>query len=235
MSDFDTRLKDKLEHLDGAIPEPAAPDLGAARALASRRRGRFRRLVPALAAAALLIGAGAVGAETILYPDNPEPELEAALAQAWSGADCMSPSDAEVAAQAALAQVGKTGWQVVARPSVGQGTGCTFAALISTTHEVILLGGAGRELSDALATLRSELFEQCLDRDGAVALVSSVVNSHGVTDFDIVTNPLGMGPAIPLDQVDAYIAHFKEGCFMWGAMGWNEAGKPQFHLAWPWP
>jgi len=235
MNDFDTRLKAKLEHLDGAIPEPAAPDLAAARAQAARRRGRFRRLVPALAAAALLIGAGAVGANRVLYPDNPEPELEAALAQAWAVEDCMSPDDARAAAQAALDSLGYADWTVATRPSVGTGTGCTFTAVMSGYHEVILLGGAGRELADALGAVRSELFEQCLDRDEAVALVSSVVISHGVTDFDIVTNPLGMGPAIPLDQADAYIAHFKEGCFMWGGMGWNEAGKPQFYVAWPWP
>ena len=235
MTDFDTRLKNRLEHLDGAIPEPAAPDLGAARALASRGRSRFRRLVPALAAAALLIGAGAVGAETILYPDNPEPELEAALAQAWAGVDCMSPDDAHAAAQAALDSLGYADWTVATRPSVGTGTGCTFAVAIAGTHEVVLLGGAGRSLSDALQTLQNELFEHCLDRDGAVALVSSVVVSHGVTDFDVVTNPLGGGPAIPLDKADAYIAHFEQGCFMWGGMGWNEAGKPQFYVAWPWP
>ena len=146
-----------------------------------------------------------------------------------------SPDDARAAAQAALDNVGYVDWTVAARPSVGQGTGCTFAVVFAGTHEVVLLGGAGRELSDALQTLQNELFEHCLDRDDAVALVSSVVVSHGVTEFDILANPLGGGPVLPIDQADAYIAHFKEGCYMYGGMGWDAAGKPQFQVAWPWP
>ncbi|HEU0234972.1 MAG TPA: hypothetical protein VFR14_00885 [Candidatus Limnocylindrales bacterium] len=236
MTDFDTRLRIRLEHLDGAIPEPAAWDPAAARAAGARQRGRFRRVVPALAAAILLIGAGAVGAGRVIYPDNPEPELEAALARAWSGVDCMSPEAAKAATRSALDDLGKADWAVVARPGVGQGTGCTAPLVIPPTHEVILLGVAGRELSDALAALRVETFERCLTRIEARSALSSVLAAHGVTNYDIHDGPellYGTG-SVPIDQAAAYTAHARQ-CYLFAGTGSDANGKPWFRLWGPWP
>ena len=113
MNDFETRLRAKLEHLDAAVLAVDPLDFATAR---PRKRSRMRRLVALLAAAVLLIGAGAVGAEQLLNPDALEPELEAALAEAWAGVDCMSPDDAQAAAQAALDSLGKADWTVAVRP-----------------------------------------------------------------------------------------------------------------------
>jgi hypothetical protein len=235
MTDFDTRLTTRLERLDGEIPEPAVPDLGAART-ATRQRRRFRRVVPALAVAVLLIGAGAVGAGRVLYPDNPEPELDAALHAAWSGVDCMSPDDAYAAARAALDGLGKTDWAVVARPGVGEGTGCTAPIVISATHEVILLGIAGEALSEALAALKIETFEQCLTRIEARNALSSVLAAYGVTNYDIHDGPellYGKG-SVPTKQAAAYTEHAKH-CYLLAGTGWDENGKPWFRLWGPWP
>ena len=235
MTDFNTRLTARLERLDAAIPTPTALDLATARS-AARGRGRFRRFVPLLVAATLLIGAGAVGAGRILYPDNPEPELEAALAKAWSGVDCMSPDAATAAVRRALDALGKADWAVDVRPGVGQGTGCTFPIVIPPTHEVALIGGAGRELSDALAAFGVETFERCLTRIEARTALSSVLATHGVTNYDINDGPellYGTG-GVPIDKAAEYIEHAKH-CYLFGGTGWDENGKPWFRLWGPWP
>jgi hypothetical protein len=191
--------------------------------------------VPVLAAALLLIGAGAVGAGRILYPDNPEPELEAALARAWSGVGCMSPDDGAAVARATLDGLGKADWAVLVRPGV-QGTGCTAPMVNSATHEVVLLAAAGQALSDAMGALGVELFEQCLTRIEARSALSSVLAAHGVTNYDIHDGPellYGTG-AVPIDKAGAYIEHAKH-CYLYGGMGWDANGKPWFRLWGPWP
>jgi hypothetical protein len=233
MSDFDTRLQTKLEHLDAALPKAAAPNIAAAR-IQARKRGRLRRLVPVLAAAAVLLGGGAVGAQRLLNPDNPEPELEAALGEAWAGVDCMSPDDAQASAQAALDSLGKADWTVALRPGVGGGTGCTFPGVIAPLHEVALFPGAGEELSGALAAVQVELFEQCLNRSEATNLLSSVLVAHGVTDFEIHSEPWGPSGYGPIDQIEEYLEHGTR-CFMYGGTGHSENGKPQYYLWGPWP
>lgn len=235
MTDFDLRLSMSLERLDAAIPAVTSPDFLALRAQ-SRRRRRPRRIVPALVAAALLIGAGGVAADRVFYPDNPEPELEAALANAWAGEECVLKDDAAARAQAALDGLGKSDWQVIARPGAGQGTGCTFPAVIATTHEVILIGGAGADLAAALGALQVETFEQCLNRIEARTALSSVLAAHGVTHYDIHDGPellFGTG-SVPIDHAAEYIAHAKH-CWLYGGMGADETGKPWFRLWGPWP
>ena len=67
-----------------------------------------------------------------------------------------------------------------------------------------------------------------------MALVSSMLVSQGVTDFDISADPWGPSGYGPIDEIDAYVAHGKS-CFMYGGMGWDDSGKPQFYLWGPWP
>jgi hypothetical protein len=230
-SDFDARLRARIQHLDAAIPVAPAPVLLPSRQQ-PRRRGR--RLVPLLAAAALLIGAGVVGAQVTLHPDNPEPELEAALGRAWAGVACMSPEDARRAVQAALNELGKADWTIANRPGVGGGTGCTFPGVIAPLHEVALFPGAGAELSAAIETLAQELLDTCLKRSDAMALLSSVLVAHGVTEFDISADPWGPQGG-PMDQIEAYEAHVADGCFVYVGSGGNAEGKPQYYLWGNWP
>jgi hypothetical protein len=230
-SNFEARLQARIQRLDAAIPAAPAPVV-----LPSRRepRRRGRRLVPILAAAALLVGAGVVGAQRILYPDTPEPELEAALGVAWSEVDCMSPADARSAVQAALDELGKADWTIADRPGVGGGTGCTFPGVIVTLHEVALFPGAGAELAGATERLARELLDTCLNRSDAMALLSSVLVAHGVTDFNISADPWGPQGG-PIDQIEAYRAHVAAGCFVYVGSGGNENGKPQYYLWGNWP
>jgi hypothetical protein len=228
-TDFDERLRARIQRLDGAVPAGPPPAITRARA---RKRGR--RLVPILAAAALLVGAGVVGAQVTLHPDNPEPELEAALGKAWAGVACMSPDDARSAVQTALDELGKADWTIADRPGVGGGTGCTFPGVIATLREVALFPGAGAELSAATERLAQELLDRCLNRSDAMALLSSVLVANGVTDFDMSADPWGPQGG-PIDQIEAYKAHVAAGCFVYVGSGHNADGKPQFYLWGNWP
>jgi len=239
--DFDARLQARLERLDAAIPTPSAPvvvagPVGAVAAGRARPRSRRRRLVPLLAAAALLVAATAVTAQRYLYPDEvPEPRLEAALGEVFEAGDgCLSAEEAWLAIQLKLDALGYDDWEIKGRPGRGDGR-CTSAGLLIPEHAVLLFPAAGRDLADALENLSAALVERCLNRADAMALLSSVVVSQGVTDFDLRADPWGPGPQIPLDQADAYMAHAAEGCTMYAGMGWNDGGKPQFYLSGPWP
>ena len=245
-TDFDARLRARLERLNAAIPAPAMPvAVGGPGAVPATSPGsvrarsgshRRRGLVPLLAAAALVVVASAVTAQRYLYPEVPEPRLEAALGEVFAaGGGCLSAAEARPAIQAKLDDLGYAGW-VIERRSGTDTSRCTAAGIDPTVHVVLLLPAAGRDLASALESLSHELgVERCLDRTEAIALLSSVVVSQGVTDFDIRADPWGPGPQVPLDQADAYIAHAGEGCTMYAGMGWNEGGKPQFYLSGPWP
>jgi len=240
--DFDARLQARLERLDAAIPTPAAPvvvagPVGAVAAGRARPRSRRRRLVPLLAAAALLVAVTAVTAQRYLYPDEvPEPRLEAALGEVFEAGDgCLSAAEARPAIQAKLDDLGYAGWVIEGRTGT-DASRCTAAGIDPALHVVLLLPAAGRDLASALESLSHELgVERCLNRTEAMALLSSVVVSQGVTDFDLRADPWGPGPQIPLDQADAYMAHAAEGCTMYAGMGWDEGGRPQFYLSGPWP
>jgi hypothetical protein len=199
----------------------------------SHRRGR---LVPLLAVAALVVAASAVTAQRYLYPEVPEPQLEAALGEVFAaGGGCLSAAEARPAIQAKLDDLGYAGWVIEGQTGTDTSR-CTAAGIDPTVHVVLLLPAAGRDLASALESLGHELgVERCLNRTEAMALLSSVVVSQGVTDFDVRADPWGPGPQLPLDQIDAYEAHAAEGCTMYAGMGWDEGGKPQFYLSGPWP
>jgi hypothetical protein len=234
--DFDARLRARLERLEAAIPSPAPP-AAVARPTAPthlRSRIRRRRLVPLLAAAALLVAASAVMAQRLLYPDTPEPRLEALLGEVFAAGDgCHSAAEARPAIQAKLDELGYTDWDIVARQRADEYP-CVVAGLLVPEHSVLLFPAAGEELADAFEVLAAELLERCLNRTDAMALVSSVLVSHGISDFSVRADPWGPQGG-PIDQIDAYRAHVADGCFVYAGMGRNADGRPDYYLWGPWP
>lgn len=228
--DFDARLRARLEALDAAIPMSPPPVVAPTTA---RPRKRTRRLVPLLAAATLLVAATAVTAERLLYPDTPEPRLEAALGEVFADQNCLSAADARPAIQAKLDALGYADWDIVARPGADTAQ-CTAAGVLVTGHSVLLFPAAGRDLANALESLGAELLDRCLDRTDAMALVSSVLISRGVTDFAVRADPWGPQGG-PIDLIDVYYAHVANGCFVYVGMGWDAGGKPEYYLWGPWP
>ena len=107
MSDFDTQLRARLERLEQAAPvSPWSETATGSSAIRMRGRRPRRRVVVLLAAAALVVFAGAAAADRIIYPDVPEPRLEAAIQAIWAARDCVPPVEARPAVQRQLDELG---------------------------------------------------------------------------------------------------------------------------------
>lgn len=230
---FDARLARRLAALEGAVPAMHPPMRIAARP-AGPARSRRRRLPVLLAAAALLVVAGGVAAERTLYPDSPEPRLEAALAAISKAAGCQSAAVVRPQVEAKLAELGYAGWAVTPRPGADTAA-CVFPGVVSPLHEVALFPGAGQQLADALDGVRQALEDQCLNRSQAFGLVRSVVESVGTErDFTVSADPWGPTGG-PIDKIDFYRQHVAAGCFVYVGLGRDDSGRADFYLWGPWP
>ncbi|MBA3779001.1 MAG: hypothetical protein H0X16_06865 [Chloroflexi bacterium] len=235
MIDFDAHLRERLQRLDDAIPSPLPPEAATderqaelARVRQPRRR-RGRKLVVLLAAAALLVATGAAAAGRLLFPDVPQPALEAALEEVFAASGCITATEATDAIRARLDAMGHGDWEIETRPGT-EHPRCVSAGLISPQHVVVLLPAAGRDVAEALEGVRDELLRQCLGRDEAIQLVSSVLTSLGATDFRVSADPWGPQGA-PMDQLEAYQSHVAAGCYVYSAMGYDADGKA-IHYLW---
>jgi hypothetical protein len=231
---FDRRLAERLVRLDAAIPAMPLPSPAAVR-FADRARTRRRRRLPILlAAAALLATAGLVGAERTLYPDLPEPRLDAALAEITGESGCQSAAEVRPKVEARLAELGYQGWIVAPRPG-SDTAACVFPGVVSPLHEVALFPGAGQQLADALQQVALELEQQCLDRRQAFELVDSTVRSVGTEpDFSIHADPWGPTGG-PIDKIQLYEQHVRDGCFVFVGTGRDGSGHAELYLWGPWP
>jgi hypothetical protein len=236
-SDFDTRLASRLARLEAAVPAAALPTLtGAAVDVLHppvARRRRRRRLSVLLAFAAILATTAAVAAERSLYPDTPEPRLEAALVSIFNASDCLSAGDVTPKIQAQLATLGYQGWVVTPRPGA-ETAKCVGPAVISPLHEVALIPVAGRQLADAIAADAQILEQQCLNRSQAFGLISSTVRSFGTENFTVSADPWGATGG-PIDKIQFYEQHVHDGCFVFVGTGGDESGKTLYYLWGPWP
>jgi len=234
MTDFDEQLRSRLERLDAAVPGPAHPVTdrpnAATGAALSKPRRRGRRAVVLMAAAALLLVTSAVTANRLLFPEEmPHPELEAALADIFADQDCINAAEANGLIRAELDAIGYAGWTIESQ-SGADSARCVGAGVIGAHHVVALFPGTGQALADALEAAGDELLRQCLNREEAIAFLSSVVTAAGETDFTIHADPLGPEGA-PTDQYEAYERHAAEGCYVRVPMvGRDEEGRAMYYL-----
>jgi hypothetical protein len=236
MTDFETRLRTRLERLDAAIPAPRPPSVwavdgrlaGMAPARPARPR-RGRRVVLLLAAAALLTATSVATAQRFLFPDVPQPALEAAVAEVFAQSGCVTATDAKDAIRALLDASGHADWEIESRGGADHAR-CVTAGLLTTEHVVLLLPGAGRDVAEAMAGVAEELMRRCLGKDEATQLVSSVLTSLGETDFSVRADPGGPQGG-PIDQIEAYRSHVAAGCFVYsGGVGRDADGHANYYL-----
>lgn len=222
MSNFDDRLKTRIKRLDAAVPAPRPPaveaaDAGSLRASSrSGRRRRGRTVIVLLAAAALLLGTSVVAAQRFLYPEVPEPVLEAALAQLFGQSDCITETDAVGLIRGRLDALGYADWEIESRTGAAEAR-CVAPGLLTSQHVVMLFPAPGRDVLGALDGVADELMRDCVSRSEAIALVSSVLASLGVSDFSVRADPWGP-QAAPLDQIEAYQSHVAAGCFVYAGI-----------------
>lgn len=232
MTDFDTRLRARLERLDAAIPAPRPLSVSAGDGRLARmtragpaRQRRGRRVI-LLLAAAFLMATSVATAQRFLFADVPQPALEAALEEVFAQSDCVTATDAKDAIRARLDALGYAGWEIESSGAVEHAR-CVAAGLVTTEHLVILLPAAGRDVAEAVAGVREELMRRCLGKDEATQLISSVLTSLGVTDFSVrAAGPQGA----PIGQEEAVRSHVAAGCFVYSGMGWDADGHANYYL-----
>lgn len=217
MIDFDERLRVRLERLDAAIPAARPPSVAVADRRKARPSGKKRgRSVVILLAAVLLLGTSVVTAQRFLYPEVPQPALEAALAEVFAQRDCIAAADAVAAIRPRMDELGYADWEIEERPGAPDAR-CVTAGVLTSHHVVMLFPAPGRDVLVALEEVADELLRQCLGRNDAIELVSSVFTSLGVTDFSVRADPWGP-QAAPIDQIDAYRAHVEAGCYVYAGI-----------------
>src|SRR5688572_517363 len=168
MTDFDTRLRERLERLDAAIPAPRLPSVptpaGRPAAVTRRRSGapRRRRGLIVLAAATLLLAGSVAIAQRVTYPDLPEPALEAALTEVFAGR-CLTATAAIEAIQGKLDALGKADWVIESRPGAAEAS-CVSSFINVPHHAVVLIPGISRKVAVAMEFVADELLRQCLGR-----------------------------------------------------------------------
>jgi hypothetical protein len=236
MTDFEGALALRVQRLDAAIPAPLLPARSGTGALTAKRPSRSRRwrVLLLVAAAALLVAASAATAGKLLYPDVANPGVELALEEAVpGGTSCASVDDATAAIRERLDAHGFTDWTI--RPTAGVGTApCVNTGYLATEHEVLLFAALGQAGADAVHAAADELLANCYGRSDAIALISSVVRSIGVTNFRVAADPWGPQGG-PIDQFEAYKAHVAAGCFVYVSLGYEEGGQSIYYLWGPWP
>ena len=224
MTDFDSRLRERLERLDAAVPEPflPAPSILAA----DRPRPARRRLILLLAAAAVLALASAATASRILFPDVPQPPLDTMLIEVFEGRDCVTAIEARPEIRTRLDALGYADWAIEARPGAEEGR-CVHAGYLTPEHVVILFPFVGVDAVEAIKVVGAELLVRCLNLADARELLSSALISMGIHDFDIRTD----GPhAAPIGEEEAYRARVATGCVLFSAIGGDAAGRPTLYL-----
>ncbi|HEX8026641.1 MAG TPA: hypothetical protein VF484_10575, partial [Candidatus Limnocylindrales bacterium] len=132
------------------------------------------------------------------------------------------------------AELGYAGWVVTLRPGADNAP-CVFPGVVSPLHEVALFPGAGQQLADALDQVRAQLEDSCLNRSQAFGLLRSVVDGVGTEhDYTISADPWGPTGG-PVDKIQFYEQHTRDGCFVYVGMGRDSAGHAQLYLWGPWP
>lgn len=238
MSDFDTRLRARLEHLDAAIPEPKPPSVVPLRRPGVRRR---RQVVILLAATVALLSVSSILTSGEPPPPDPvqvardaadEELIRNDLGPAFGGR-CLAFGEARDLVRQRLDALGFSDWTIAVRNNYAQAR-CLGAAPVGDSHEVLLIPSMGGGVAAALEQVKDGLLQRCLGRDEATAFVRSALNDLGVTDFDVRADPWGPQMA-PIDQVDAYRSHVAAGCFVWSGAQFDQNGRYTYHLWGPWP
>src|SRR6266508_984053 len=186
MSDFDTRLRLRLQRLDAAVP-PARPPSAMGRR--TERPNRRRQLIALFAAALVLLSATSLVAIAIAPPPDPAVQARDAadeqrvLDELGRQTDdaCLSAGAAQALFRQRLDDMGLRNWTVRVDGRVREAR-CVGGAAIGDSHEVLLIPSMGGDAAKALDAASADLMRRCLGRSEAVELIRSTLTRLGVTD-----------------------------------------------------
>lgn len=241
MTDFDKRLRSRLQRLDAAIPVrewrgAGLTDRSPSTPVGGSRAGR-RKVVVLLAAAALLVGVSTVAAVGVLDgQDAPPPEVESAVAEVFGERECVTAAEARPDLRAKLDAAGFAAWPIESRQfrSSGQTVDearCAVPVIIGSA--VALYPGAGADILEALELVADELLTDCFTREQATQLVTAALAAHGVEGWKITSDPTAP-QGVPLDQEQQYREHMENGCVVYAGMPYGAGEVFLSGEGWPW-
>ncbi len=233
MTDFETRLDERFQRLDAAIPEPAPPTAAKVRP----RRFRRRRVILLVAAAAALLAATALA--TVTTPPPPDPAVVARNAadeervRADLGARtenaCLSQQEATLLIRQRLDALGLPNWTIRTDDRTKDAR-CVTGAPSGDSQEVLLIASMGGDVAQALDRIASDLMTQCLSRDAAVSLVRSTLTNLGVTYPNVQVTGIRQ---VPVQSGDAYVHHVQSGCYVYGGAQFDDVGRYTWYISGP--
>jgi len=232
MTDFDARLRDRFQRLDAAIPEPAVPVASQTRRGPNRRR---QGIILVAAAAALLAAASLAVAnqpppDPVVVAKNAADE-ERVLEDLGSRTDnaCLSREQATTMGRERLDALGLSNWTIRVDGRIKEARCVTFG-VSGDTQEVLLVASMGGDVAKALDQIAAKLMATCAPRDDAVSLMRSTLTSLGVTDPKIEVTGIRQ---IPIENGDAYVAHIKGGCYVYGGAQFDDVGRYTWFVSGP--
>lgn len=149
------------------------------------------------------------------------------IAATLAGQTCTRPGAAVPAMMAALEAAGYDDWTV--RPgSAVKDAACVTATIHPEKREVILIPALRPEVRTVTDSLTEDLYTRCLDREAAVAVVTSALRGVGEEEFEIRTN----GPVTaPIDRREEIFAHVAAGCWIYAGTGWTPEGTRLYYVS----
>lgn len=201
---------------------PKAPPMG--RGHLAGARGYVAFLAALLAIVSLLFLARYSG--PIPASDDDVAEVQEVIGATVSADRCTTPTEASSTMRAALGAARYSDWTIRAGRDLVAGA-CVTATIDGSTREVVLIPALRPEVRSALQRVTEALYQQCLDRDAAVAYVTSRLRELGEQGFEIRTD----GPVTaPVDRRDEVFGHVEQGCWIYAGTGWTEEGKRLYYV-----
>jgi hypothetical protein len=154
-------------------------------------------------------------------------QVRTVIAATLARQSCTSPAAAVPAMRSALDAAGFVDWTVQSGRPVRNAV-CVTATIHQERREVLLIPALRPEVRSALDELTEDLYVRCLDRDAAVALVTTTLRTAGEVDFEIRTN----GPVTaPVDRREQIAAHVAAGCWIYAGTGWQADGMRLYYVS----
>ncbi|MGZ4150308.1 MAG: hypothetical protein ACXVQJ_09735 [Actinomycetota bacterium] len=227
MSDIEERIRSALRPYRAAENLPGRMTPGRARRSLTKPTARGRTLVVVLAAAVLVTVTTVALAGLPVFDDETPPPLQQSIEDIFAGGRCVTGAEATQRISEGLAALGYNDWVIESRPGA-ESDRCVVAGFVVTKKQVVLLPASGPTVSAAIQGVAATLMSECLSKDDAIALVTSVLSGIGQTDFTISTDgPVGY----PLGQQDAVRSHIASGCVVYSATGWDANGRPVYYIS----
>jgi hypothetical protein len=190
-----------------------------------RARIRWLIVVGASLAIALLVPLVAVAVGHLSAEGSAEEaRAQAVLSQEFEGT-CVTAQRAVSDLSSRLTSEGLAEWSVLTR---AQPSDCVAGGLVPASSTIVLFRVESPAVTAVVSGLRDDLMARCLDRDQAIALTTSTLQTAGLATFEVRTD----GPfAFPLDQEAAVRDHIAEGCYVYSLSGHDAQGTPVYYLS----